>query len=194
MADSFRNNSNDSAVFNRGTRKYGAIVSVEVSAADILSGGDVVPIIELPAEAIVTSIKVMNDTLDSGTDALFDIGIWKQTKLGTDVGNNSDGDGMQIVDDAAFEALDQDIYVDGSQEFNTANAILTELLGTGDTAAAAGTNTVDAADMFKGVRELGGITLGEDPAGYFLGMKATVGAVSGATAGTVLFLVEWLQG
>ena len=153
-----------------------------------------IPIIELSAEAVVTSIKAMNDTLDSGTDALFDIGIWKQTKLGTDVGNNSDGDGMQVVDDDAFEALDQDIYVDGSQEFNTANAILVELIGTGATAAAAGANAVDAADMYKGVRELAGVTIGEDPAAYFLGMKATVGTVAGAAAGTVLFQVEWLQG
>lgn len=194
MSGSYRLNSNDSAVFNRGTRSYKAIVSIEVAAADVVSGGDVIPIIELPAEAVVTSIKIMSDTLDSGTDALFDIGIWKQKKLGTDVGNNSDGDGMQIVDDDAFEALDQDIYVDGTQEFYAANPILLELLGTGDTAAGAGTNTVDAADMFKGVRELAGVTIGEDPAGYFLGMKATVGTVSGAAAGTVMFQIEWLQG
>lgn len=184
MADTTRSTPNNSAVYIRGTQSNKAVVALEIAAADVISGGELIPICELAPEDIVTSIKVLNETLDSGTDALFDIGIYKATR-----GLSLD----EIIDASAYSALDADIYVDGTQEFYTANAILTELLGTGATAAAAGTNAVDADNMYKPVRELAGVTIGEDPFKYFLGMKAQVGTVSGAAAGAVVFHVETVQ-
>lgn len=184
-AETVRSTPNNSAVYiGKGTKKFSAIIAIELGTDDIVSGGKVVPLMELPQEGIITSIKVMNDTVDSGTDALFDIGIWKSTK-----GLSID----ELAGEDAFEVADQDIYVDGTQELYTANDILTELLGTGDTAASAGTNAVDAADLFTTVRELAGDSTGSTPFKYFLGLKAAVSTVSGKQTGSLLFIVEWIQ-
>lgn len=191
MGDSFRNTPNDSSVYLRGSKVMKAIVALNISAADILSGGDVVPICQLPKEAIVTSIKVINETLDSGTDAEFDIGIWKQKIMSSGIENNPDGDGIQIVDDDQFEAIDQDIYVDATEELQTANLVLVELLANDQ---GASTQVVNAADIYKTVREIAGDEVGEEPAAYFLGLKATISTVSGAASGNIVFHVEWVQG
>ena len=189
MSGSTRTSDNNSSAYVRGTKVMQCVVPLEIAAADVISGGDVVPICELPPEAIVTSIKVINDTLDSGTDALFDIGIYKTTKLSVGVQDNADNDASEIVDESAFEVLDVDIYVDGTAELQTANDAVTpvEIL-------ASGTNAVDVDSIYKTVRVLGGITIGEDPAKYFLGLKAAVATVAGAAAGGVTFLVSWIQG
>ena len=63
---------------------------------------------------------------------------------------------------------------------------MTEYLG-------AGTNAVDINDRFSTVRVLAGVTIGEDPFKYFLGLKTTVNAGTPAGGG-ILFEVEWVQG
>ena len=174
-----RTTTNDSDVHIRGTKLFKAIVAMEIGTDDLVTTGDVIPICELPAEAIVTSIKVLNDDLDSGSAALVvDIGIWK-TKKGISLDDI-------IANEADAEALDQDIYVDGMAALQAAVTTLTEYLG-------AGTNTVDVDDRFSTVRVLGGVTIGEDPFKYFLGMKTTVNAGT-AAGGGIYIEVEWVQG
>ena len=62
------------------------------------------------------------------------------------------------------------------------------------TAAAAGTNAVDAADLFTTVRELAGDDTGATPFKYFLGLKAAVSAGATLVGAGVYFEVEWVQG
>lgn len=171
--------SNDSGVYNRGSKVFKTLVHLEIGTDDEVTGGSVIPICELPAEAIVTSIKIMNDDLDSGgTDLEMDIGIWK-TKKSIDLDDI-------FANEAGAEAMDADIYVDGHEAFEAAVTTLTEYLG-------AGTNAVDLDDRYSTVRVLAGVDIGEDPFKYFLGMKCTQSAATPA-AGGVFVEVEWVQG
>lgn len=180
-----RTTPHDSSVYNRGTKVFKAIIAMEIGTADLVTGGSVIPLCELPPEAIVTSIKALNDDLDdNGTDLVMDIGIWKAKKgvsLDEIIGNEA----------TLAEALDQDIYSDGLTAFQGAVTTLTEYLGSG-------TNAVDLDDRFNTVRALGiGIAatnLGQDPFKYFLGLKASVSAGATLVGAGVYFEVEWVQG
>lgn len=174
-----RTTTNDSGVHNRGSKVFKAIIAMELGTDDLVTGGAVIPLCELPAEAIVTSIKALNDDLDSGGPALVvDIGIWKTTKAKSldDI----------LANEADAEVLAGDIYVDGMTALQAAVTTMTEYLG-------AGTNAVDINDRFSTVRVLAGVTIGEDPFKYFLGLKTTVNAGTPAGGG-ILFEVEWVQG
>ena len=178
-ATTTRTTTNDSVVHNRGTKVFKAIVAMEIGTNDQVTTGDVIPICELPPEAIVTSIKALNDDLDSGgTDIEFDIGIWK-TKKGISLDDI-------LANEVDTEELDGSIYVDGLSAFEAAVTTLSEYLGSG-------TNAVDLDNRFNTVIVLGGVTIGEDPFKYFLGMKATQDSATPA-AGGVYFEVEWVQG
>ena len=171
---------NNSSVSIRGSKLMKAVIAMEIAAADLLSGGDVIPLMELPPEAIVTSIKVLADDLDGATDLIIDIGIWGATQaLSLD----------ELVAAGAFEALDQDIYVDGSTAFRAVITSITEILGSGS-------NAVDLDDRFSTVRTLAGHTLtsGTMPSKYFLGMKADNGSGASVQAGGLYVEVEWVQG
>ncbi len=169
---------NDSGVYNRGSKVFKAIIAMELGTDDLVTGGDVVPICELPAEAIVTSIKHLNDDLDGGNAIVVDIGIWK-TKKGISLDDI-------LANETDAEVLDLDIYVNETTAFQAAVTTLTEILGSG-------TNAVDLDDRYKTVRVLAGVTLGEDPFKYFLGFKPETNAGTPA-AGGVYFEVEWVQG
>ncbi len=180
-AATVRTISNDSGVYNRGSKVFKAIVAMEIGEDDLVTGGSVIPICELPPEAIVTSIKALNDDLDAnGTDLVMDIGIWKAKKgvsMSEILGNES----------TLAEALDQDIYSDGLTAFQGAVTTLTEYLGSG-------TNAVDLDDRYKTVRVLGSVSIGEDPFKYFLGLKASVSAGATLVGAGVYFEVTWVQG
>ena len=181
MGATTRTTTNDSGVHNRGTKDFKTIIAMEMGTDDQVTGGSVIPLCELPPEAIVTSIKIMNDDLDNGgTDLEMDIGIWKTTK-----GISLDD---ILANEADTEVCDIDIYVDGMTALQAAVTTITEYLGT-----VAGANAVNVDDRYKTVRVLGGVTIGEDPFKYFLGLKTTVNAGTPA-AGGVYFEVEWIQG
>jgi len=177
-AETTRTISNDSGVYNRGSKVFKAIVAMEIGTDDLVTGGDVVPICELPAEAIVTSIKHLNDDLDTGDAIVVDIGIWKTKK-------SNDLDDIIANEDLA-EVLDLDIFTNETTSFQAAVTTLTELLGSG-------TNAVDIDDRFKTVRVLAGVNIGEDPFKYFLGFKPQTSAGTPA-AGGIYAEVEWVQG
>ncbi len=176
-----RTTTNDSVVHNRGTKVSKAIIAMEVGTADLVTTGNVIPLCELPPEAIVTSIKHINDDLDdNGTDLVMHLGIWKAKKgvsLDEILGN-----------EALAEELDGDIYADTITAFQGAVTVMAELLGTG------GANSVTLNDRFKTVRTLAGVTIGEDPFKYFLGLKTVVDAGATIVGAGVYFEVEWVQG
>jgi len=173
-----RTTTNDSVVHNRGTKVFKAIIAMEIGTDDLVTGGNVIPICELPAEAIITSIKHLNDDLDTGDAIVVDIGIWK-TKKSIDLDD-------VLANEAGAEVLDLDIYVNETTAFQAAVTTLTEILGSG-------TNGVDLNDRYKTVRVLAGVSIGEDPFKYFLGFKPQTSAGTPA-AGGVYFEVEWVQG
>ena len=174
-----RTTTNDSVVHNRGTKVSKAIIAMEIGTDDLITTGNVIPLCELPAEAIVTSIKMLNDDLDSAGPALeVDIGIWKTLK-------SIDLDDV-LANEAGTEELDGDIYVDGMTALQAAVTTMAEYLGSG-------TNAVDVDDRFSTVRVLAGVSIGEDPFKYFLGMKVKTNATTPA-AGGVYAEVEWVQG
>ncbi len=178
MAATTRTVSNDSVVHNRGTKVFKAIIAMEIGTDDLVTTGDMVPLMELPPEAIVTSIKSMNDDLDAaGPTLVVDIGIWKAKK-----GISLDD---LLANEANAEALDQDIYTDGSTTFQAAVTALAEIIG--------GTNAVDINDRFSTVRVLGGVSIGEDPFKYILGFKVATNATTPA-AGGILMEIEYVQG
>lgn len=179
MGATTRTTTNDSGVHNRGTKVFKAIVAMEIGTDDLVTGGNVIPLCELPAEAIVTSIKHLNDDLDSGGGALkIDFGIWK-TKKGISLDDI-------LANEADAEFLDQVIFTDDSGAFAGAITVLAEILGVGSGA-------VDLDDRFNTVRVLAGVPIGEDPFKYFLGMKVATSADT-PVAGGVYFEIEWVQG
>ena len=179
MGATTRTTLNDSGVHNRGTKVFKAIVAMEIGTDDLVTTGDVIPICELPPEAIVTSIKIMNDDLDSGGTGLdANIGIWK-TKKGVSLDD-------VIGHEELAEVLAVDIYVDSMTALDAAVTTLTEYLGNGG-------NSVDIDDRYKTVRALAAVTIGEDPFKYFLGLKTEVNATTPA-AGGIYVEVEWVQG
>lgn len=179
-AATVRTISNDSGVYNRGSKVFKVIIAMEIGEDDLVTGGSVVPICELPAEAIVTSIKYLNDDLDdNGTDLVVDLGLYK-TKKGISLDDI-------LGDDSNVEVLDVDIFADGMTAFQGAVTTLTEALGSG-------TNAVDLDDRFSTVRVLGGVSIGEDPFKYFLGFKPSVSAGATIVGAGVYFEVEWVQG
>jgi len=180
MGATTRSTPNDSGVYNRGSKLFKAVVGLNIGTDDLVTGGDIVPLMELPKEAIITSIKYLNTDMDSGSPALVvDIGIYKATK-------NLSLDELVAAD--AIVAADADIYVDALAGLQAAVLVPTETLG-------AGTNAVSADDLFETVRVLAGDTLasGVTPPKYVLGLKVTVSAAT-PVAGDVIFMVEWTQG
>ena len=149
-----RTTTNDSDVHIRGTKLFKAVIALEIGTDDLVTGGDVIPLCELPAEAIVTSIRHLNDDLDSGGGALkIDFGIWK-TKKGISLDDI-------LANEADAEVLDQVIFTDDSGAFAGAITVLTEILGVGSGA-------VDLVDRYKTVRVFAGGSFGADLFNYFL--------------------------
>lgn len=171
-----RNGDTKSAVHLRGGQVHKAVTSFEVATADLATTGDIIPIIEIPPEAIVTSIKAIADELDTNvTPTLeFDIGIYAATKWKDLADLDMDND---VV------AKDADAYFDGGSQtvFEAAIATPTELINT------------DPLAFNKTVRERAGDSIGEEPLKYFIGAKCVTNAAT-AAAVTLTFLVEYLQG
>lgn len=167
-----RSSDSGAAVHNRGVTGKKAVCGFAIVTADLATTGDILKIMELPPEAIITSIKVVNDDLDSGGPThVFDIGLYK------DVRNAGPLDDLV---DADMELIDVDRFVDGSDAFQAATLVPTEIL-----------NGITAELLFKTVRELAGDEVGATPFKYIMGLITTVNATT-AAAGDVTFIVEYV--
>jgi uncharacterized hydantoinase/oxoprolinase family protein len=171
-----RTTTGDSAVNIRGTKQFQAVVAMNIGTDDVVTTGDVIPIMELPAEAIITDIKVLSTAI--GASMAVDLGIYR-----ADVAKSLDE--LDMDDDVTVE--DVDIYADGITTLADATLTPTSVLGSGSGA-------VSADDIYKSVRVLAGDTLvsGIMPSKYFLGMKVTVNA-NPTTGGDVVFIVDYVQ-
>ncbi len=91
-------------VANAGGRVRVAQGQVEVDASAEAQAGDILRLARLPVNAVIKSVKIGNDDLDSGTTSVMEVGIY-------------DKDG---------NAKDADIFASASQQLRAA-ARLTEL-------------------------------------------------------------------
>jgi len=121
-------------------RKRVALGTIALEAAD-LSATDTVMLCPIPSNAVITSIQIANDDLDTGATNTFDLGVYTA---------NNAGD--------TFTAVDDDCYVTASTQLRAA-ATFTELRW----------ETLNINTLGQKVWEDAGAT--EDPGDqYFIGM------------------------
>jgi len=168
-----RSSDSGAAVHNRGTAGKKAVCAFALGTADLATTGDILKIMELPPEAIITSIKTVNDDMDSnGSPAhAFDIGLYKTVR---------NAGPLDDLVDADLEVIDVDRYVDGAITLQAAVVTPAEII-----------NDIPADLMYKTVRELAGDDVGATPFMYVLGLITTVNAAT-AVAGDVVFIVEYV--
>jgi hypothetical protein len=181
------------AVHTRGAEVHQAIVRLDLTTDNLeATAEDVHPLIEIPAEAIVTSIKAANSTaLDGASGLLIDVGLYKMTKpfslgdLFSDHGgiaSDSSNTYLDTLDTDNYSEIDADEYVDGSDIFQTGPNNLTEIMN------------VDPENLYMTVRDRAGDGIGETPMKYFLGMAVATAVAGDAAAGEVTFIIEYIQG
>lgn len=136
---------------------YEASDIFEVEAGD-LANGDIINLCDLPANAIVRGIEIVNDALDSGAGMEFDVGLY-------DLDGNT---------------KDVDVYVDGSSEFQTANAVWTTL-----------TEARGQENLNQRVYEDAGDDFEDRGPMYRVAATITAAAGGSAQAGTVGFRVHY---
>ena len=92
--------------------------TMELEDSDLASG-DTIELLDIPADAVIKSIKLSNDELDSGTDLIFDLGLYAINSDGT-LGAAKDAD-VYSDDDAGFQsAQTQAEYAFDERDINTA--------------------------------------------------------------------------
>lgn len=181
-----RPHSYDGAAYVRGAPVHKAVCSLNVDTAQGALD-QIIPICELPPEAIVTSIEIVNGGIDTDEALTIDLGIYECNKAKTII------ELIEMLLDSSSDTLsdfitakDVDIYCDGSTEFGAANSTPTQLLGYG-------TNSVDGGNMYKTVRAHAGDSVGETPLMYLLAATVTAAGTSLADEDLTV-IVEWVQG
>lgn len=144
------------------------------AAGDLNADGDAVILAQVPSNARITSIRIFNDDLDSGTNSVVNIGVYN--------GNTqfNDTDASQTLY-AADAVIDEDAYQANATLFQSGSAA-------GDDIAFANASRRNA--PLKSVWEDAGLT--SDP-GVPLRIAVTQTAtVSGAQAGDVVMVVQYV--
>lgn len=179
-----------SAVYTRGAEVHKAVVALDMTAdnVDDATKEGVHPLIEIPAEAIVTSIKAMNvAALDTADELTVNIGLYKMTK-GLSLsdlfsGYGGEADKADTLDTDNYEIVDAGTeFVSGNTTFQTETETPTELIDT------------STADFYKTVRERAGDDIGETPMKYFIGLAIGTDAGTKAAGGVTTFEIEYIQG
>lgn len=170
-----RQTTNDAATYMRGAEVHKLIVPFDLVVGD-LDQDDLLILAELPNEALVTSIKIVNEDLDTGAGLVVDIGLYSTNKA------------LDLTELVAADliTIDADIYVDGYAGLQAAVVVPVELLGTGS-------GSVDANDIWETVRSHAGDSIGEEPFKYVLAMNNAVAAGTPA-AGALTAIIEYIQG
>ena len=150
-------------------------MDVRACAADDLNAdGDAVILCQVPSNARITSIRIFNDDLDTGTDSAVNIGVYN----GNEQFNDTDASQTLYAADAV---IDEDAYTAGSPQLRAAS-------GGGDDLAFNQGGRRNA--PLQSVWEDAGLT--SDP-GVPLRIGITQTAtVSGAQAGDVVMLVQYV--
>ncbi len=73
-----------------GARERVITGNYEVATTDI-DANDIIVLARIPAQAIVQSIKIANDVLDSGASLVFDLGVFDENQAVIDVDYYADG-------------------------------------------------------------------------------------------------------
>ena len=144
------------------------------AAGDLNADGDAVILAQVPSNARITSIRVFNDDLDSGTDSSVNVGVYN----GGEQFNDTDASATLYAADAI---IDEDAYVAGLTQFRAGGE-------TGDDLAFRQAARRNA--PLQSVWQDAGLT--SDP-GVPLRIAVTQTAtVSGALAGDVVMVVQYV--
>lgn len=158
-------------------REVVAIESEAITAGELEAADNVLFDIKMPSNAILSSIEVLNDDLDSnGTPTLtLDVGLAAVEKF---ISTTSSTETVHAAD----AVLDADLFVDGSAELQSANVTWTQL--DYDTA------TYGADDVEKPLWELLGYDF--DPRTEFRVVVTFAAAAATAAAGDLALKVKYL--
>lgn len=150
-------------------------MDVRACAADDLNAdGDAVILAQVPSNARITSIRIFNDDLDTGTDSAVNVGVYN----GGEQFNDTDGSQTLYAADAV---IDEDSYAAGSTQLRAASS-------GGDDLAFNQSGRRNA--PLQSVWEDAGLT--SDP-GVPLRIAITQTAtVSGAAAGDIVMVVQYV--
>lgn len=92
----------------------GSIGVSEVVGTDFDADGDIVHLVKVPSSALVSSLKLSNDDLDSGTDSVVNLGLYNAETKFTD-------NGTEYLADAL---IDEDFFAAASTALQAASADL----------------------------------------------------------------------
>jgi len=144
------------------------------AAGDLNADGDAVILAQVPSNARITSIRIFNDDLDSGTDSAVNVGVYN----GGEQFNDTDASQTLYAADAV---LDENVYATGSTQLRASTSV-------GDDFAF--TQPARRNAPLQAVWEDAGLT--SDP-GVPLRIAITQTAtVSGAQAGDVVMVVQYV--
>lgn len=143
-------------------------VSQLVATTSIDEVGDVVVFTELPWNALVHSVRIFNDDLDSHSTPTLavDVGLFKMTKAGT------------------VTVLDADAYASAITTLQAANTVGVNVCFE------SGVKDIDVTDLNKRVFEDAGLTAEPTDGFCLLGLTVTTAAAT-AVAGDVLIVVAY---
>lgn len=154
----------------RGGRVRKVIDVASVADGDHDADGDAILLAPFPSNAVVTSIKVFNDDLDTGTDSLINVGIYNGNRQFTKA------DGTVV---AAKALISEACYASAVATFQAANTSGAEL--------AYEARNITAAHQ-KAFEDAG---LSQDPGrDFYIGITQTA-AVTTDAAGDVMVQVEY---
>ena len=144
------------------------------AAGDLNADGDAVILAQVPSNARITSIRIFNDDLDTGSDSSVNVGVYN----GGEQFNDTDASETLYAADAV---IDEDAYTAGSTQLRAGS-------GTGNDLAFNQSARKNA--PLQAVWEDAGLT--SDP-GVPLRLAITQTAtVSGAQAGDVVMVVQYV--
>lgn len=158
-------------------RKKGRIKTIidqdEVATTSIDEAGDVTLFCPIPSNAVILSVMVKNDDLDTNATETLDLN-WGLYYSG--IGGNQYNTGKTIG-----TAIDADCFAADSALFEDANTTWVDVRNATD----------DIADIDLEAWQVGGLTA--DPGGIFLiGMTVGTNAAATAAAGTVVVRVDYI--
>ena len=137
-----------------------------------LDNDDIIVLAQVPSNAKLTSIRIYNDDLDSGSSAEFNVGLYNGPQAYTISGTTTD----------AAAVIDEDCYASASDAFQAATTVTT-----GTEELITDTRNINAIANF--VWEDGGLS--EDPK-VPLRIAITMSATGTAVAGDITMVVQYV--
>ncbi len=106
---------------SQGGRLHLAVDTIEAATTSTDEAGDVILMLPLPSHALLSSLKIFNDDLDSGgTSGAVDVGLYN----GPEAFNDTDSSKTAY---AAYGVIDQDCFASAITQLTAADKVGTEV-------------------------------------------------------------------